>query len=142
MARIREKLTPEQKEWLDQLEKKLPWNPEILMNKEKRDAWIETQVGPVSQKIADEFYAGGSLSNDQIEMVRKGLRDMHFGQDTVEMLRKRMDNPNDPTAASMSDASSFLMEMLLGNAEMLGIMFRIVPLHRFAWTVAKKTVSE
>jgi hypothetical protein len=53
-----------------------------------------------------------------------------------------MENPSESTAASMSDASTFLTELMLGNTEMLGIMFRVVPFHRFAWSVAKKTVSE
>lgn len=142
LYRIKDRLTPEQRKMVDELESKLPWNPETLLDPEKKDKWIESQIGNVAKKISDEFYSGGDLSPEQISLVREGLKKMHFGQDTIAKLKARMENPNDNTAASFSDGSDFLLELMLGNTEMLGIMFRVVPWYRFGWTVAKKTVSE
>lgn len=142
LRKIEGKLSPEQREWLNKNKVMNLWNSDILNSPEERDKWIETQVGPVCKKIADEFYAGGNLSPEQVEMVRKGLKEMHFGQDTINMIRARAANPNDSTAISSADASTLLTELLFGNTDMLWLMFRIVPLHRFVWSVTKKAASD
>lgn len=140
---FKDKLTPEQKQWLETAENEPPFNAlGILKDKEKRDKWIESQVGPVCKNLGDEFYAGGDLSVEQVEKVRKALQNMDFGADVVEKIRARFDDPTNPVAFSAADPANLLTEILCGNFQMFGMLLSVIPTHRIIWNVTKKAASE
>ena len=67
---------------------------------------------------------------------------MNFGTDTIEKIRKRYTDISDPTAISASDPANLLTEMLLGNTQMLGVIFSVVPMRRIFWGVTKNATIE
>lgn len=145
LVELRKHLTPEQTRaltgYLEEFKSEV-FNPSLLTDPEYREKWVETQFPKVASLVSREFWGGAELTPERKAALRKALGEVKFGQDTIEKLKKRYEDPKNTTAASVADPADLLTELTFGNVGSLGFLMEVVPPHRIAWSVVKKAANE
>jgi signal recognition particle GTPase len=81
-----------------------------LSDPEYRKGIIERSLPKIGADISKEFYGGGNLSEKQMADLKEILLNAHYGQDTAEKVRKRVEENG--ALVQTSDFSDIIHEVL------------------------------